>query len=153
MKNVDVFREKQQIDWLFQQIPRLPEDEEIRSHWAKYICVRISGWLENSTRLLLHRYATDCASPSICNFVEAQLRDFQNPKMEKILMLLQKFNPTWEHTIRIAVDGNPKDAVDSIVANRHLIAHGSSVGLSLGTIKNYYDQAIRVVEMLETHIC
>ncbi len=42
-----------------------------------------------------------------------------------------------------------KDAVDSVVSNRHLIAHGQDVGIGFGTIKKYYERVVKAIETLE----
>jgi len=45
-----------------------------------------------------------------------------------------------------------KDSIDSVIANRHNIAHGKSVGMSLGTIKGHYDNIKKVILIFETII-
>jgi hypothetical protein len=47
-------------------------------------------------------------------------------------------------------DGEIKDAVDSIVANRHLIAHGESCNISFERLKKYYGSAVKAIELLES---
>lgn len=69
--------------------------------------------------------------------------------MGKILELVGSFNPEWEAELRAAVEGQLKDAVDSIVANRHRIAHGESVGLTFVRIKEYYRNALEVLEVID----
>ena len=80
------------------------------------------------------------------------LERFYNPKMEKILNLTGKFNLAWENQLRESTEGELKEAIDSIVANRNRIAHGKDVGISYVIIKKYYANAIKVVEMIENQI-
>ena len=42
-----------------------------------------------------------------------------------------------------------KDAIDSIMANRHLIAHGKNSGISLVRVKDYLEKSIEVIEFIE----
>jgi RiboL-PSP-HEPN len=149
MKNEDVFRYKQQLDDLFIKISILPEDSEIRSHWARYLCIRVSGFLEVSVRSIYSQYAKDKSAPFVANYIEKQLSNFQNPNMEKILNIVRSFNPLWAESLGRSVEGEIKDAIDSIVAVRHKVAHGDNVGITYVKIKKYYEITIKLVELLE----
>jgi hypothetical protein len=69
--------------------------------------------------------------------------------MERILNLVGQFDPDWEKELRIATEDEPKDAVDSVVANRNRIAHGEDVGITFGRVSRYYDNAKLVVDLLQ----
>ena len=69
--------------------------------------------------------------------------------MEKIASLAGSFSPQWESELRIATEGELKDAVDSIVANRNRIAHGEDVGITYGRVHEYYKRIVHVVELVE----
>jgi hypothetical protein len=149
MKNNDVVRYKQQLDDLFMKISSLPEDFEIRSHWAKYLCIRVSGFLEVSVRSIYSQYAKDKSAPFVANYIEKQLSGFQNPNMEKILNIVRSFNPLWAERLGKNIEGEIKDAIDSVVAIRNKVAHGDNVGITYAKIKNYYEIIVKLVEMLE----
>lgn len=89
----------------------------------------VSGFLETSLQILYYQYAKDKAAPFVANYVDAQLGRFQNPNMDRILALTRSFSPDWATGLRAATEGEIKDSIDSIVANRHKIAHGESVGI------------------------
>jgi len=149
MKNIEIVRYQQRLDNLFNRIAIFWEDIELQSHWARYLCILTSGFLEVSVRAIYAQYATTKAAPYIANFVDSQLKGFQNPKMEKILELTRMFNPEWEERLKTATEGELKDAVDSIVANRNKIAHGESVGITYARIHRYYENAVKVVELID----
>jgi len=94
-------------------------------------------------------YAYNKSSPYIANYVDCQIGQFQNAKMEKIFELIRQFSPEWEQELRTCIDDELKDSVDSIVANRHLIAHGQSVGLTLGRVNRYYINIQKVISLME----
>lgn len=77
-----------------------------------------------------------------------QLDRFQNPNMERILQVAGSFDPTWRRELE-SLEDRVKDAVDSIVSNRNQISHGENVGLSLGTMRRYYDGAVVIVEAIQ----
>lgn len=148
MKPIEVGRQKQRLDNLFERIATFSGDPELQSHWSRYLCVLVSGYLETSVRAIYREYVQKRADPSVLNFVDSQLNEFRNPNMRKILELAHLFNPQWESQIKVATDGQLKEAVDSIVANRHKIAHGDDVGITYTRIRDYYLNAVKVVDLL-----
>ena len=130
MKNQEISSNKQRLDNLFKKITAFSTDTDLQSHWARYLCILVSGFLETSVRIIYREYARKKATPQVANFVEGKLEDFQNPKMEKILQLTGLFSKEWANELRLETEGELKDAVDSIANNRNQIAHGGSVGIS-----------------------
>lgn len=149
MKNLEAFRYKQKLDNLFRQVSSLPVDDKLQSEWAKYLCVLASGFLEVSICAIYNRFARQSSSPYVANFVQYELNNFQNPKMGKIIGLTKAFNPQWANELETATEGEIKEAVDSIVANKNNIAHGRDVGITYTRIKNYYKNAVKVVDLIE----
>jgi hypothetical protein len=147
-----VWAQRQKLDNLFEEIASFHGDPELEAHWAKYLCVLVSGFIETSVRSIYAAYARDKAAPYVTNFVESQLKNYSNLKMERILELSRYFSPEWERELRESTKDEPKDAVDSIVANKNSIAHGESIGLTYGRVKRYYGNVVGVIELIE-HQC
>jgi hypothetical protein len=147
MSLVEISRQRQRLDDLFQKAKNLP-DAEVQSHWSRYLCVLVSGFLENSVRITYAEYARKRADPSVADFVESRLRQFQNPKMGTILDLAGGFSQEWRRQLERDTNGQLGESVNSIVGNRHKIAHGESVGLTLHTLIQYYGDALRVIDLL-----
>jgi glycerol dehydrogenase-like iron-containing ADH family enzyme len=74
---------------------------------------------------------------------------FSNAKMNKILDLVGEFSASHRARLSAVVAGEIKDSVDSIVSNRHLIAHGQDVGIGIAAVARYYKSAVKAVEELE----
>jgi hypothetical protein len=146
--NKEVHRHKRRLDALFKKVENI-DDIEMRAEWAKYLCVLTSGYIEQSVRTILSDFADDRAHDFVSNYVSRQLDYFNNPKAGRIEEVARGFNPQWADHIRDAVEGEIKEALNSIVANRHQIAHGRDVDLSFVRMKNFYDQAIRAVDILD----
>lgn len=145
---VPIYQQKQRLDDLF-RAASFVSDIEMRSHWARYLCVLVSGFLENSVELCLAEYSKRGSNTPVSNFVSRKLREFQNPRMSAILELLGSFNPVWKTEMDAVTQGQLSDSVNSIVGNRHKIAHGESVSLSMGSLSGYYNDAVKVVELLQ----
>jgi hypothetical protein len=148
MKPILIYRGQQKLDGLFKKVGNLGDDLELQSHWAKYLCILVSGWIETSIRTIYIQYARKQSPEFIGNFIEYTLGDFQNPKMTKILELARSFNPDWEERLRKETDGERKDAIDSIVNNRHRVAHGEPSDITYARIATYYKKAIEVVDLV-----
>ena len=144
-----VVREKQRLDSVFSLVKQMRLDEEVLSHWAKYLCVLTSGFVENALRLILHDYATKHANETVASYVSERIEGLTNLNDEKISQLLGSFSPIWRDTFIRVRSPKQKDAIDSVVANRHLIAHGRSVGLTLARMKVYYDEISQAVKIID----
>lgn len=148
MKNIEIVRYQQRLDALFEKVKDI-SDLELQSHWARYLCILVSGYLETSVRAIYGEYTSKRADENVANYVSSRLGSFQSPKMGNILELTRAFSRQWAEELENATEGELKESVDSIVANRHNIAHGRDVGISYVTIREYYQNAVKVVELIE----
>jgi len=147
--NPKLLSEKQRLDSLFDRISKLPVDEEFHAHWSRYLCVLISGFIENAMRILLTEYSKNKSHPNVSNYVSKQIKGITNLNNERILQLLGAFDSEWRSVIEKKITDAQKDAIDSIVANRHNIVHGRSVGITVSRVKNYYLCILAVINTIE----
>jgi len=148
MKNKDVAALVARLDALFDRISLLPFDPEMQSHWAKYLCVLTSGFIEESVRVICLQYCRKHTNNEVYKYVAGKLGRLQNLSMERIIQLAGEVDNAWAEQVRAKCIGEPKAAVDSIRANRNHIAHGADVGLGFAGMKDYYRGAKRVIEAL-----
>lgn len=149
MRYSEIHTNQSKLDSLFASADKLPADPEIRSHWAKYLCVLASGFLETSIAAIYVRYAQNKAHPHIVNWLTSELEFFINPNMSKVLELTGRFNVSWAAELERNTQGSIKDAIDSIYANRNPIAHGESVELTMARMSQYYVQAKKLIRMID----
>ena len=149
LTSIKIVQHKQRLDALFEKGTTLANDSELLSNWAKYLCVLTSGFIEESVRVLLFEYVHKRSSPEVEHFVNSRLHFFQNAKMSNILDLLGEFSSEFRTQMELLAQDELKDAVDSVVNNRHQISHGRPIGLSFMTIKDYYKRVVRTIECLE----
>lgn len=98
---------------------------------------------------MLSAFAVSKSSPAVASYVTAHLAEFQNPRFEKIMVLLSSFDPAWRRHFEVAQSNEIKDAIDSIVNNRNQIAHGRQVGISIVTFSNYYKHVKSFIDELD----
>jgi hypothetical protein len=155
--NPKILSNKQKLDNLYLKVSSIPVAQD-KVEWAKYLCVLTAGYIEESLRVLLLEFAKNNSSKEIQRFIEKEISYITNCKTERILEVLNKFDVGWATTFETEIkDNSPidkeiKDSLDSIVRNRHLIAHGKSVGMSYTTVKGYYDYCVKAIEILEDTI-
>lgn len=144
-----VFRLRQRLETTLSRAPNPTSDIEIQSDFAKYFCVLVSGFFENALVFLVLDYCErKSAPPEVTLFVERQLEYWTNPNTEKIFQLLGDFNRDWRLAAESFLIDERKAAVNSLVALRHKIVHGDSVGTSLGQVKAYYATVLEVVDFV-----
>jgi hypothetical protein len=152
-----ILAHRQKLDFLFGRASSLPSVVD-QSEWSKYLCVLVAGFVEESLRVLLEDYCAKHAAQNLQRFVSSELREVTNCKTGRIASILNRFDPVWEKEFLSQIEANSrvideiKNAIDSVVSNRHLIAHGKSVGLGYVAISSYYNSVKKAVETLEAII-
>lgn len=144
-----VVRHKQRLDAIFKAGSQLQTDYELQSHWGRYCCVLASGFVEQSVRALVTRYSQKRSNAQVHRYIASHLKRFQNAEADRIIELLERFDPTIKDGFCQRLDEKHLDAVTSLVNVRHQIAHGESTGISLATVKAYYQSAVAVIETLD----
>jgi hypothetical protein len=137
------------LDRVF-ELSRNIEDDEIKSHYARYLCVLTSGYLEESFKLIIRTYVGNKSHPNISNYVNLSTNNVTSLKTKRLAELLCLFNIQWQQVFESLVTEEEKEAVDSVVANRHLIAHGQNVGVSYARVLAWYKDVKNVVEKIST---
>lgn len=145
---LEVYRLKRRLDATFGRAAPASADPEIQSDSARYLCVLVSGYFDKAIVALVLDLAERRSAPEIASFVERALDRWTNANPERILQLLGSLSADW----RFAADGflvdERKDAVSSLLALRHRIVHGESVGTSIAQVKQYYVSAQEVVDFI-----
>src|SRR5215469_14871498 len=100
-------------------------DEALLAMIFQHLCIRMSGNLEVCITEILNEYTRSKANPQVRRAVEKLMGTFQNPRCQRIVNVLSNFNTDWGKDFeRFTFNEELKDKIDSIAANRNLIAHG-----------------------------
>jgi len=151
MQNQEVSKQIQRLRDLFTKTSEACGGNiEIQAHWAKYLCIRAAGLLENALPEIYSSFVAGAAPTPIANFAGKQLDKIQNPKTPKFIEVARSFKPVWGDELQQFVDDNGRrEAIDSIMSNRHRIAHGEDSGITVVQVKGYLDKAVEVLEFVE----
>jgi hypothetical protein len=147
--NADILREKQRLDHIFELADEL-QDEEALAHWSRYLCILVSGFVENAVRSLVAAYVERRSHRNVSSYVKTSARSLTNLNEEKLAQLLGKFCPAWRDVFRQRLTDEQKDALDSIVTNKNRIAHGGPDSISLVRVRDYYRRIVPVIQLIES---
>jgi len=142
---------RSRIDNLFVVAERL-QDDEAKAALSRHLCVLTSGYIEISIKEILLDYASGKAVQNIQVFLEASLKNITNMNTPKICEQLARFSTDWMHRFENELSDEQKDAIDTTVRNRNLIAHGKDVGISLVQARTYYKKIKEVIENIRKTI-
>ena len=144
----EVDRLKRLLDNTFSRVDQLGTDLEVRSDLARYLCVLVSGYVENAVVELILAHCARQAAPSVQRYVESTLERFTNVNREKLLQLVGTFDSDLLVKLENYIVDEREAALNSVVALRHQIAHGGSAGISYARIREYYSSIQEIVEYL-----
>lgn len=130
-------------------------DIELLGHWGRYLCVLTAGFLENSLQEVYGEFVGRASSPQVTRFAVARLARISNPKAGRFIETAESFDPDWAAELKVFLDDDNqrrRNAINSIMNNRNQIAHGGSVQISVGRVREYLPGCVEVVEFLETQL-
>jgi hypothetical protein len=125
---------------------------ELQGEWAKYLCVLSAGFLENAIKEIYLDFAKRKVNEPLAKYVSSTISPIRSPKSSRFLEIAGAFNSSWKDELEnYGVLEGGLDAIDSIMVNRHLIAHGKSKDskISLVALKGYLAKSADVVSFIE----
>jgi len=139
-------KRKRTLEKLFQEVKFLDEGW-LKSELARYLCIRISGLIEQTVTDFYEEYAEAKGHPYLSHYISRKLH-LQNPKMEKLMNLAEDFSEEWKNELD-QLDDQIKDAVDNIVTIRNSAAHGGVQSISLSRVENHYKDVLKLLRVIQ----
>ncbi len=154
MRNVRLVAQYNSIQSLLERTRTATGEEvELQGHWGRYLCILAAGLLENSIREIYSEYVRSASSPQVGRFAASSLQRVLNPNSDRFVRVARSFSLEWGSDLEVfltANGGQRKDAIDSIIAHRNLIAHGREASISVAQMMNYLQRAVEVIDFLES---
>lgn len=142
----EVARQRRQLDTTFARARDLHADVELLSDFARYLCVLVSGYVEQTTIELLIEYARTHSDPRIQRHVERGVRQVTNLNSQRLIDVVGTMDPAWRSELEDFIVDEYKDALDGIVALRNSVAHGRYVGVTLSRATAYYTRVKKIID-------
>ncbi|MEU6623348.1 HEPN domain-containing protein [Streptomyces litmocidini] len=143
----EVARRKQRLDSLLRSINGAELNGELTSHYARYLCVLTSGYIEQSVKELVTEYCRKRSSEPIQRYVGTQLKKVRNIDSEKLKQLIESFNVEWWREMQEKYP-DELDSIGSVAAIRNSISHGGDTGITMSTLRQYFDDSSTVLNHL-----
>ena len=111
---------------------------ELQAQWGKYLCVLVAGFLENAIAEIYGTFVRGAASEPVATFATSILTRVQNPKSKYFLDTARSFKVQWADELQKFLEKeNRKEAIDTIMSNRHLIVHGRDSSITMARVVSY----------------
>ncbi len=141
---------KDRLDRLFGYYRQLPPTQpELRSHWVRYLVVLTSGFLETSVGYIYTEYARVKSEQRVGKYVAARLERPVNLGMDRLEQLVRDFDDAWLDELQKHPDFDQiRSSVQSVVSNRHKVAHGDDINTTFSQLEGYYNGVIKLLDIL-----
>lgn len=140
--------QERKLDDLYQQISKV-QDDEIKAHMSKYFCIKMSGYLENTIKILVANYSEKSSPQAISTYVQNSLKTTTNLSEDKLISLLKKFNDDWAVSFAEKINEQQIESLNSIISNRNSIAHGQQDNISYQIISQYFSDIKQIIGILK----
>lgn len=130
------------------------DDEEVKSYLVKLLCVRTAGLLEVFLKTRISEYSKGKVPTEINRFLTSKFKDITNLKSSKFEDVLTSFSVDWADKFRDYLDDHEQEKIslDSVIAQRHNIAHGQPSNIGSTSMAQYYNDVKSIVVYLDTII-
>ena len=128
-------------------------ESALSAHWAKYTCVLISGYIEQSVKEILLEHVSKNSGTRINRYVERTWPSSRNMRYRALFNVLEDFEPGWAEKFESWVDKDErKKEINEIVSWRNSIAHGkesNTNNVTLSSVKEKFRIACQLVDYIE----
>ena len=144
----EVDRQRQHLDTTFSRARGLIADAELLSDFARYLCVLVSGFVEQATIELLLEYIRTHSDPRLQRYMERRVRHLTNLKTQRLIDEIGALDPEWRSILEAFIVDEYKDALDGIVDLRNSVSHGRHVGVTLSRVSEYYARVTTIIDRI-----
>ncbi|PRY68378.1 hypothetical protein B0I08_10480 [Glaciihabitans tibetensis] len=143
----EVDRRHKRLAAAFRSLDGLDLPSEVLAHYAKYLCVLVAGFAEQSVKELISEYARLQSSERVHRYVSAQLKQIWGLDATKLQRIVEALDAAWWAELSTE---RPEElaSLASVASVRNLIAHGQDSGITLGTISSYFTDVNALVRHL-----
>lgn len=124
-------------------------DLDARADLAKYACIRLVGFLEQSLLTVGIELVRRQTSGPPQSFALSHLDKSFNPNTEALLKYIGRFHSDWRTSLEdLLRDDERAQILTSLVGVRNQIAHGRNQSVGIETVKEYR----KVVDLVVDHL-
>ena len=143
----EVKRRRDRLDSVVDQVDGATLPPELLAHFARYLAILISGYVEQSAKELIREYARRQSDPRVQRLVGKHVDRFRNLDPGKLKQLLDALDPNWWPMLNDA-HTDDLEALASVATLRNSVSHGGDSNASLTVVKGYLDRVENLVKWL-----
>jgi len=159
MNNVDaeqLLNECQaELDSIKGLLNNLSPFDSIVPYLTKYALIKSSGTIEQSYKVIIADFCDHKQNQQVKTYIQNTFRNgSRNPSYENICKSLAEFDSTWNTDFKKQI-GNKKNSgklrtsLKSLNEARNEFAHGGSPNITFTSIYEYFDDATKIIEILD----
>jgi RiboL-PSP-HEPN len=145
---------RKQLDELYVRAdPRTVDDPELASDLARYLCVRVAGFFEQATAILLRDHCEKGSWGTAQSFALSWLEKMPNLRPEAFTGLLGRFDTALAAAAKSLLEEEERSStLNALIGIRNDIAHGKNQGLSREQAWSYYEVVTTIIDWLEERL-
>ena len=124
------------------------------AHWAKYTCVLISGYIEQSVKEIFLEHVADKSSGRVKNYVKSTWPNAKNMNSAALVEIVNNLEPAWAEELGKWIDEKErKKEINEIIKWRNNIAHGkesATTNVTLNSVKEKFRVASELIDYIES---
>ena len=145
----EVHRLQQSLDVTVNRLCALEAEADVKAEFARYLCVLVSAFLERALQEWAYDVGGRLGGTRFERFVQSGMVQYRSPNSEQVLQCVGAFDPAWKDELQSSYAAE-LEAANSVVNQRHNVAHGRQSNVTLSQFEEYYRFIKRLVRALET---
>ncbi|WP_370895029.1 HEPN domain-containing protein [Janibacter sp. GXQ6167] len=143
----EVKRRRDRLESAVGLIDGSTQNGELLSHYARYVVVLVSGYVEQGVKELIREYSRNHCDKRLQRYVGKQLDRVNVINPDRLKQLLDSLDPEWWPELE-ARHADDLQALSSIVTHRHKVSHGGDSEITVVTVRQYLSQVDPVMSWL-----
>ena len=140
------------LDEAFTRAARFTNEPEIEADYTRYLCVLVTGFLEQSIVQAILDYVDSQGNHRLSSYVAKTLSTGRNMRTERILEIVGNFDQEWRTQLKLKLTLRHREAIGSVYASRNKIAHGEDIDLPYRQVRDDYALVKETVALIEETI-
>jgi hypothetical protein len=148
----EIERSRRRLEAAFSKVESLKGfagAEELQSHFARHLCVLVSGFVEQSIAEMVVVYSDGKSPKPLRAYVDTTVRRLTNVDRDRLCRFVSSFDKSWGHRIEAFTSDQRQSALNAVIGLRNQIAHGGPATVSLRQIAEYWQTVQEVVDEVE----
>jgi hypothetical protein len=141
----------QRIERVYELLSVQRPDEYLVSVIAAQICIMQSGILENILKEVFSEYCDRRSCVEVASYMKKGIAGIRNPRADRIEDLVGGFSNKWKSDLEVYwADNEVRAHVNSVISNRHLLAHGRTTAITISQTKEWLKSIKKLADFMES---